>query len=310
MSSHHEEEQYLDIVRRLTEGVELDEYGKIASCPPSVGPRVTRGGAITVGTFCEKMQFSLGDGRLPLLTTKRVFFRGVVEELLWMIRGSTDARELADRGVHIWDAHSSREFLDGRGLTDYEEGEVGPLYGWQWRNAGGDYSKRRERQATGVDQLAQVIESLRDRPGDRRHVICAWNPPDIPRMALPPCHCLVQFYVRDGHLDCTLYQRSADVGLGVPFNIASYALLTRLIAACVGIRAGVFNHILGDCHIYEPHIAPLRQQATLSPFPFPRLTIRGEESLRTVEDLERLTWDDFELHDYKCHKSIKMDLVV
>lgn len=311
----HEEHQYLDIIKELTKDVVIDEEtGKIAKCNWEYGPRVTRGGAITVGGFNKTMKFSLANCTLPLLTTKRVFFRGVVEELLWMIRGSSDAKELADKGVHIWDGHTSREFLDQRGLGDYQEGETGPLYGWQWRNAGADYSRRDCKQCItngGVDQLRNVIETLKSAPGERRHIMCAWNPPDLPKMALTPCHCLVQFYVRAGeYLDCTLYQRSADIGLGVPFNIASYAILLRLIAACTGLKSGYFYHTLGDYHIYEQHIVPLQAQAELRPNEFPKLSIRGETLLRTVEDLERLTYDDFELHNYKSHKSVKLELVI
>jgi thymidylate synthase len=309
-----EEQQYLDIIRELIgDTVVDDDTGKIVKCNWEYGPRVTRGGAITVGGFNKTMKFNLVDCTLPLLTTKRVFFRGVVEELLWMIRGSSDAGELRDRGVHIWDGHTSREFLDQRGLGDYKEGETGPLYGWQWRRAGADWDRRDCASCAdrGVDQLASVIESIRKHPGERRHIISAWNPPDLPKMALTPCHCLVQFYVRAGQfLDCTLYQRSADVGLGVPFNIASYAILVRLIAACVRLKPGYFYHTLGDYHIYEPHVAALRDQVKLEPHPFPKLKIRGESDLRTVEDLEGLTYEDFQLIDYKCHKGIKMSLVI
>lgn len=310
----HEENQYLDIIKELVGDTVVDDTGKIVKCNWEYGPRVTRGGAITVGGFNKTMKFSLLECTLPLLTTKRVFFRGVVEELLWMIRGSSDAGELAAVGVHIWDGHTSREFLDQRGLRDYREGETGPLYGWQWRNAGGDYGRRDCGDCSkknGVDQLAAVIESLKKHPGERRHIICAWNPPDLPKMALTPCHCLVQFYVRAGEfLDCTLYQRSADVGLGVPFNIASYAILTRLIAACTRLKPGYFYHTLGDYHIYEPHVVALQAQSKLEPHPFPKLKIKGEGDLRTVRDLERLTYDDFQLLDYKCHKGIKMPLVI
>lgn len=309
----HQELQYLNIIKELVGDAVVDEDGKLVKCNWEYGPRVTRGGAITVGGFNKTMVFNLDNCVIPLLTTKRVFFRGVVEELLWMIRGSSDASELINRGIHIWDGHTSREFLDQRGLVDYKEGETGPLYGWQWRRSGANWDRRNCSSCgdNGVDQLAAVIESLKSHPGERRHIICAWNPTDLPKMALTPCHCLIQFYVRAGdYLDCTLYQRSADVGLGVPFNIASYAILVRLIAACTRLCPGKFYHTLGDYHIYESHITPLQVQSKLSPYPFPTLKINGESELRTVEDLERLTYDDFTLLNYKCHKGIKMNLVI
>lgn len=580
----HEEEQYLDIIRELCED-------------QRVAPRITRNGAVTLATFGKKMVFNLKDNILPLLTTKRVFFKAVVEELLWMIRGSTNGRDLSDRGVHIWDGHSSRAHLDSVGLGHYEEGDIGPCfpagtpvltdsgyrniedveagdllythtgsfhgiekfmkreyngdmveitvdhmpgtieatpehpilatlygeepqfveagkltskhfvgmrinrnqtlpkigledglltpdafymfglfmaggvvssptnvnfrvvesrqiaveqrlgsldqekympflanlnrgvipewvhdaptghveafldgftetveegclltvvsrdvalslqrlllklgsistvkldgaysvttgewggsfiegdfawmevlsvehipvgktpidvynftvatdntytvnnvtvhncYGFQFRHSGAEYKTcKTDYSGQGVDQLKNLIEGIRMDPYSRRHVVSAWNPSDMPKMALSPCHCLYQFFVdTDGFLHCMLYQRSGDVGLGVPFNIASYAIFTRLIAACTGLKAGTFNHVLGDCHIYENHIPALRTQIQNKPFQFPTLTIKGEANLRTVEDLERLTYEDFVLENYQCHKTLKMKMVV
>lgn len=193
----------------------------------------------TYSLFGAQMRYSLRDNVFPLLTTKRVFWRAVVEELLWFIRGSTNALELRDKNVHIWDANSTRDFLDSAGLHDREEGDLGPVYGFQWRHFGAEYKgMRADYTNKGIDQLAHIIHTIKTNPGDRRMVMCAWNPVDIPKMALPPCHCLVQFYAANGELSCQLYQRSADMGLGVPFNIASYALLTCMIAHITNLKVG------------------------------------------------------------------------
>ena len=180
-----------------------------------------------------------------MLTTKRVFWKGVVEELLWFIKGSTNAKDLSDKGVHIWDANSSKEFLESCGFDDREEGDLGPVYGFQWRHFGAKYTNMHADYAKkGIDQLNEVINSIKNNPDSRRIIMSAWNPVDIPIMALPPCHALVQFYVRNGELSCQLYQRSADMGLGVPFNIASYSLLTYMIAHVTNTKVGNIFHIL------------------------------------------------------------------
>lgn len=215
----------------------------------------------TVSIFGAQMRFNLRDNIFPLLTTKRVFWRAVAEELLWFIRGSTDARALQAKDVHIWDGNSTREFLDKSGFSDREEGDLGPVYGFQWRHYGAEYTTcRADYAGKGVDQLNEVIERIKTNPTDRRIIMSAWNVLDIPKMALPPCHCFVQFFVADGELSCQLYQRSADMGLGVPFNIASYALLTYLIAHVTGLKPGDFVHTLGDAHVYLTHIEPLKKQ--------------------------------------------------
>ena len=196
-----------------------------------------RTGVGTYSLFGAQMRYSLRDNVFPLLTTKRVFWRGVVEELLWFIKGCTNANELRDKGVHIWAANSTREFLDSAGLQHREEGDLGPIYGFQWRHFGAEYKgMHASYKNQGIDQLAHVINTIKNKPSDRRIIMCAWNPVDIPEMALPPCHCLVQFFVADDELSCLLYQRSADMGLGVPFNIASYALLTYMIAHVTGLK--------------------------------------------------------------------------
>ncbi len=223
----------------------------------------TRGDRTGTGTrsrFGAQMRFSLRDGRLPLLTTKRVFWRGVCEELLWFIKGCTDARVLADKGVRIWDGNGSRAFLDKAGQGHRQEMDLGPVYGFQWRHFGAKYvDAHTDYTGKGADQLADVVRLLREEPTSRRIILSAWNPVDLSQMALPPCHVLSQFYVSAaGELSCQLYQRSADMGLGVPFNIASYALLTHLLARVSGLKAGELVHTIGDAHVYLNHVRPLR----------------------------------------------------
>jgi len=287
----HEEHQYLNLVR------EIIDSGKQKSDRTGVG---------TLSVFGRQLRFNLRDDVFPLLTTKRVFWRGVVEELLWFIRGSTNAKELSDRGVHIWDGNGSREYLDRYGFDDREEGDLGPVYGFQWRHSGADYvDMHADYTGQGVDQLQEVIEKIKSSPNDRRLVVCAWNPKDIGKMALPPCHALIQFYVSDGELSSMMYQRSADMGLGVPFNIASYALLTRMVAHVTGLQPGEFIHNLGDAHVYRNHITQLREQLTRAPRAFPALTIR-----RQVSSIDDFRPDDFELSGYTPHGKIQMDMAV
>lgn len=265
-----------------------------------------RTGTGTVSLFGAQMRFSLRDGTMPLLTTKRVFWRGVVEELLWFIRGSTNSKELGDVGVHIWDANGSKEFLEKVGLGHREEGDLGPVYGFQWRHFGADYVDfKTDYTGQGIDQLNDLIARIRSNPHDRRLILTAWNPMDIPKMALPPCHCLAQFYVNDGELSCQLYQRSADVGLGVPFNIASYALLTHMIAHVVDLKTGDFVHTLGDAHIYKDHIEPLMDQMQRKPTSFPKLKFN-----RSVKKIDNFKAEDIELLGYNPQKSIPMKMSV
>ncbi len=206
------------------------------------------------------MRFSLSDGKIPLLTTKRVYWHGLVEELLWFISGDTSSKTLEKKGVNIWKKNGSREFLDRQGLTDREEGDLGPIYGFQWRHFGAFYtSYNKDYKGKGIDQLANIIETIKKNPDDRRMILSAWNPAQQHLMALPPCHMFAQFYVSDGELSCQVYQRSADMGLGVPFNIASYALLTHMIAKCTGLVARELIHVMGDCHVYLNHVETLRE---------------------------------------------------
>uniref|UniRef100_A0A182TA77 Thymidylate synthase n=1 Tax=Anopheles maculatus TaxID=74869 RepID=A0A182TA77_9DIPT len=252
------------------------------------------------------MRFSLRNGVIPLLTTKKVFFRGVAEELLWFVKGSTNAKELQAKGIRIWDGNSTREYLDSCGFTDREEGDLGPVYGFQWRHFGATYKTcHDDYTGQGIDQLAKVIDTLKNNPYDRRIIMSAWNPSDIPNMALPPCHCLAQFFVADGELSCQMYQRSADVGLGVPFNIASYSLLTHMIAHVTGLKAGEFIHTTGDTHIYLNHVDALREQIERTPEKFPTLVIK-----RKVESIDDFNFADFEIMNYNPQSAIKMKMAV
>ncbi|NXV72636.1 TYSY synthase, partial [Atlantisia rogersi] len=264
-----------------------------------------RTGTGTISVFGMQARYSLRD-QFPLLTTKKVFWKGVLEELLWFIKGSTNAKELSAKGVKIWDANGSREFLDKLGFGTREEGDLGPVYGFQWRHFGAEYKDMHTDYSNqGVDQLQKVIETIKTNPDDRRIIMCAWNPKDICLMALPPCHALCQFYVLNGELSCQLYQRSGDMGLGVPFNIASYSLLTYMIAHVTGLKPGEFIHTLGDAHIYLNHVEPLKVQLQREPRPFPKLRI-----LRKVEDINDFKAEDFQIEDYNPHPPIKMEMAV
>ena len=286
----HEERQYLDAIRDI-----LDTGAE----------RGDRTGTGTISKFGIQMRFDLRRS-FPLLTTKRVFWRGVAEELLWFISGSTDARALQEKGIHIWDGNASREYLDSIGLTEREEGDLGPVYGFQWRHFGAEYSGRDADYAgKGVDQLRELIHKIRTSPNDRRLVLTAWNPTDIPIMALPPCHMFCQFYVAHGELSCQLYQRSGDMGLGVPFNIASYALLTRLVAHVCGLRAGELSHVIGDAHVYSNHVEPLREQLRRDPRPFPTLEIRTD-----TDDIDKIVFGDLKIDNYTPDKKIEMKMAV
>nr|WGO49692.1 thymidylate synthase [Macropodid alphaherpesvirus 2]WGO49705.1 thymidylate synthase [Macropodid alphaherpesvirus 2] len=267
--------------------------------------KADRTGTGTLSVFGTQARYNLR-GEFPLLTTKRVYWKGVVEELLWFVKGSTDATALSARGVTIWDAHGSRSFLDRQGFSDRAEGDLGPVYGFQWRHFGAEYrGARADYSGQGVDQLRYVIDTLKRNPDDRRIVMCAWNPVDLPWMALPPCHALCQFYVANGELSCQLYQRSGDMGLGVPFNIASYALLTYMIAHLVGLCPGELVHTLGDAHVYLNHVDQLRVQLQREPRPFPQLKIT-----RTVTSIEDFRSGDFVLDGYRPHPALKMDMAV
>jgi thymidylate synthase len=263
-------QQYLDLLRRVrTDGV----------------MRGDRTGTGTQSVFGHQMRFDLSEG-FPCLTTKKLHLKSIIHELLWFLAGDTNIKYLKDNGVSIWD-----EWAD-------ENGELGPVYGHQWRSwptpDGGT-----------IDQIAAILKSIRENPNSRRHIVSAWNVAEVDNMALPPCHCLFQFYVADGKLSCQLYQRSCDIFLGVPFNIASYALLTMMVAQVTGLKAGDFVHTLGDAHLYMNHLSQADEQLTRDPRPLPTMWINPE-----VTDLFAFTFDDFELKDYDPHPHIKAPIAV
>ncbi|KAJ1920299.1 Thymidylate synthase [Mycoemilia scoparia] len=293
----HEEYQYLGLINRvLNEGEQRED----------------RTGTGTLSIFGPpQLRFDLSNNNFPLLTTKRVFWRGVIEELLWFLRGETNGKILSDKGVKIWEGNGSREYLDSIGLNNRKEGDLGPVYGWQWRHFGAKYIDcDTDYTGQGFDQLQDVINKIRNNPTDRRIIMSAWNPANLKEMALPPCHMFAQFYVSkpdtpDASLSCQMYQRSCDIGLGVPFNIASYALLTCILAHITGIKPGTFIYCMGDAHVYRNHIEALEIQVQREPRPFPKLFIK-----RNVERVEELTIDDFEIQGYEPHSKISMDMSV
>lgn len=258
------------------------------------------------------------------MTTKRVFHRAIIAELLWFIKGDTSSLSLSDIGVKIWDGNGSREFLDNLGLTDRAVGDLGPVYGFQWRHFGAEYvDAQTDYTGQGVDQLANIIHKLKTNPFDRRLILSAWNPRDLTKMVLPPCHMFAQFYVSyprqkgsvqngdgnekpKGHLHCQLYQRSCDMGLGVPFNIASYALLTHMIAHVCELVPGSLTHVMGDAHVYVDHVDALKTQLEREPRSFPELEITREQG----GSIDGWKPEDFVIKDYDPHKSIPMKMSV
>lgn len=248
--------------------------------------RPDRTGVGTRGVFGRQMRFDLADG-FPLLTTKKLHVKSIVVELLWFLRGDTNVRWLQERGVSIWDE-----------WADPETGDLGPVYGKQWRSWAAPDGRV-------IDQIANVIESLKTSPNSRRHIVSAWNPADVDDMALPPCHCLFQFHVADGKLSCQLYQRSADVFLGVPFNIASYALLTAMMAQVVGLKPGHFVHTLGDAHLYANHVEQARLQLTRAPLAPPTLRLAPHK-----RDIAAFDVEDIVIEGYKAHPAIKAPIAV
>ena len=258
-----------------------------------------------MSSFGEKMTFELSS--FPLLTTKKMGYKTILRELLWFIKGSTDNQELNDKNVHIWDGNASKEFLESRGL-DNEEGDLGPIYGYQWRHFGYPYKDRyTDYTGKGYDQLAWLLQEIKSNPSSRRLILSAWNPADLDEMALPPCHILSQFYVNvtEGTLSCQLYQRSGDMFLGVPFNIASYAFLTYILCKLTGYKPGKLHHVLGDAHIYEEHSGAVKTQYKRIPKKFPTLTISDD-----LTDIDTLDEKMFTLEGYDPYAPITAPMKV
>lgn len=304
-------QQYLDLLRDIQENGTKKE---------------DRTGTGTISVFGRQMRFDLNQG-FPAVTTKKLYLRSVIHELLWFLQGSTNIKYLVDNDVHIWDEWPYRAYLQGQGkpvpdsgseqwqtgIKEFTEqikadadfarqhGELGPVYGYQWRNWPAPDGRH-------IDQIAQVVETLKNNPDSRRIIVSAWNVADVEEMAkagLPPCHTLFQFYVADGRLSCQLYQRSADTFLGVPFNIASYALLTMMIAQVTGLQLGEFVHTLGDTHIYLNHLEQVKEQLSRQPKPLPHMKINP-----TVQSIFDFKFEDFELVGYESWPAIKAPIAV
>jgi thymidylate synthase len=263
--------------------------------------RADRTGVGTIGIFGYQMRFSLRDG-FPLLTTKKLHLRSIIYELLWFIGGETHVDSLTKNGVTIWNEWATAEQCARFGR---KPGDLGPVYGHQWRNFGATARPDGSYAADGVDQLASVLSEIRQNPNSRRLIVTGWNPAEADKVALPPCHTLFQFYVQDGELSCQLYQRSADIFLGVPFNIASYALLTLMVAQVSGLKPGDFVHTFGDAHLYKNHLAQAREQLTREPRPLPRMILDP-----SVRDLFAFRYEHFKLEGYDPHPHIRAEVAV
>jgi thymidylate synthase len=301
-----EEYQYIDLIKKIIDEGHWEEG---------------RNGR-TKSIFGHSMRFSLRNNKIPILTTKKTAWKTCLKELLWFIRGETDNKLLQEQGVHIWDGNATKEFMESRGLGHYPEGILGPLYGYQWRHFNAEYMASAKYKAIassieqdtstreknkGIDQLQQIITALKDpkQRTSRRLIMTAWNPCQLDEMALPPCHILCQFNVHDGNkLSCALYQRSQDVCLGQSFNIASYSFLTHLLAKHCGLEAYEFIHFIGNCHIYEDHIEPIKTILEREPFEFPTIEIG---TIR--ENIDDYQVSDFIINNYQCHEIVRMNMV-
>ncbi len=269
--------QYLDLLQDIL------DHGQDAN---------NRTGVYARKVFGRQMRFDLRQG-FPLVTTKKVFHKGIIHELIWLLSGDTNIKYLKDNNVTIWD-----EWADA-------EGDLGPVYGHQWRHFNAPWAKGVKTEG-GVDQIKDVIDRIKNNPQDRREIVCAWNPAQIDEMALPPCHCFFQFDVTpDGYLNCLLYQRSCDMFLGVPFNIASYSLLTMMVAQVCGLKAGEFVHTLGNAHIYSNHFEQVKLQLSREPYPLPQMKINPE-----IKNIDDFRYEDFELVGYQYHPAIKGEVAV
>jgi thymidylate synthase len=300
LEKSHEEYKYLHLLEDILEN------GTIKG---------DRTGTGTKSLFGTQLSFDVSNS-FPILTTKKVYWKGVVEELLWFIRGEHDSSKLEEKGVKIWTGNTTREFLDKKGMTNFPEKSIGLGYGVQWRSWGSEYESGvygneivfKINKNTGIDQLANVINTIKNNPNDRRMIVSAWNVAEIDKMALPPCHLLYQFDVNDGKLNCQWYQRSVDTFLGLPFNISSYALLMCLVAKVVGLQPGKLTFAGGDTHLYLNHIDQANEQISRIPYPFPKLNIKKD--IKSLEDIENLQFEDIELIDYQSHSPIKAQMAI
>jgi thymidylate synthase len=294
LSKSHEEYQYLNLIENILENGFWEEG---------------RNGK-TKSIFGNMMRFSLKEGKIPILTTKKTAWKTCLKELLWFIRGETDNKILQQQNVHIWDGNASKEFMESRGLGHYPDGHLGPIYGYQWRHFNAPYNistGETDFSEKSVDQLQYIIDQLKnpETRTSRRLIMTAWNPCQINEVALPPCHILCQFNIHNGNqLSCSLYQRSVDTILGLPFNIASYCFLTHLIAKHCGLEAYEFIHFMGNCHLYENAIDAAKLQITREPHPFPTVSIN-----QVRENINDYQVEDFDIHNYKPHDAIKVAMI-
>ena len=290
------ENQYLSLIKKIIDNGEV---------------RQSRNG-ITLGVFAEKLDFDISES-IPFITTKKLAWKTVIKELLWFLSGSTNNQTLLDQNVNIWKGNATREFMDSNGFTEREVNDLGPIYGHQWRHFNAEYKDHKTDYTNqGIDQIQYVLNLLKTDPMSRRIILSAWNPCQIDQMNLPPCHILAQFYVSTNittgnkELSCHLYQRSADVGLGLPFNIASYAVLTYILAKLSNLKPKRLIITVGDAHIYEDHIDQLKEQITREPFIFPMLKINPDKKYSTISDFEI---NDFIVENYVYHETIKMSMI-
>lgn len=287
---YHEEYQYINLIKHIL------SYGEMVNG--------RNGKALTI--FGSAMHFSLDNNKIPILTTKKVAWKTCAKELFWFLSGNTDNKILKSQNVHIWDDNASRDFLDSRNLNHYKEDDLGPIYGHQWRFFNAPYLDcETVYDGLGIDQLKYIIENLKDPINrySRRLIMSAWNPQQLHEMALPPCHILSQFNVINNKLSCSVYQRSGDVGLGIPFNIASYSFLTHIIAKHTGLEANELVYYLGNAHIYDDHLEALKEQMEREPFQFPNIEIMDK-----YDDIGKYGLKDINIENYKFHEKINMKM--
>jgi len=296
--ANQDENKYLNLLQKILDNGE---------------ERNDRTGTGTLSLFAEQIKFDISES-VPLLTTKKMGWKTIIEELLWFLRGDTNANHLKEKGVNIWDGNTSRAFLDSRGLTQYPEGDIGAGYGFQWRHFGAEYKTCNDNYTnTGFDQISYILNELETNPVSRRIYMSAWNPAVLDKMALPPCHVSVQFYVNidkssgEKYLSCHMYQRSVDMFLGFPFNIFSYTVLTYILAKKTGMKPKELIISTGDTHIYRDHIEQVKTQLTRTPLKFPSLYL--SDSIKN-KDFADITIDDFQLADYVFHPAIKAPMAV